>query len=88
MSTAGSAPVEPWALPITLGPATAVAALPPELLASVERHHEHLAALVASLRAAGISEALVETSVHQLVDSYSAELIAAMKSMVRGQSDV
>lgn len=88
MSTAGSTPIAPWVLPITLGQSAAEAELPPELLASVERHHEHLAALVASLRAAGVDETLVETSVRQLVDTYSIELTAAMKSMMRGQGDV
>jgi len=88
MSNTGSTLVTPLGYPITLNVNATVSALPPELLASVERHHEHLAALVASLRAAGVDEALVETSVLQLVESYSLELTAAMKSMVRSQSDV
>lgn len=62
--------------------------LPPELQASVRRHHQHLAALVASLRAAGVDEAIVETSVRQLVESYSVELTAAMQALVRGEPDV
>lgn len=62
--------------------------LPPELQASVRRHQNHLAALVASLRAAGVDEAVVETSVRQLVESYGIELTAAMQALVRGESHV
>lgn len=63
------------------------AELPPELQASVRRHHQNLAALVASLRAAGVDEAVVEASVRQLVDSYSVELTAAVRALVRREPD-
>lgn len=55
--------------------------LPPELHASLERHRQHLAALVASLRAAGISEDMIDASVRQLVDSYGIELSAALRAL-------
>lgn len=62
--------------------------LPPELQASVRRHHQHLAALVVSLRAAGLAEGIIEASVRQLVESYGVELTAAVRALVRGHPDV
>ena len=55
--------------------------IPAELQASVMRHQAHLAELVANLRAAGLQEAMVETSVRGLVDSYARELTAAIHAM-------
>ena len=55
--------------------------LPPELQASVERHRQHLAALVASLRTAGLPEDMIDASVRQLVDSYGVELSAALRTL-------
>ncbi|WP_137897745.1 MULTISPECIES: hypothetical protein [Sphingomonas] len=69
-------PMPPGATPL---------AIPPELAASVARHQEHLSALIASLRAAGVDEAMVATSVRTLVDSYADELTAALREMLRGQ---
>lgn len=64
------------------------AGLPTELQASVRRHYKHLTALVESLRAAGVDEAIVASSVQQLLESYGVELTAAMKALVTGgQSD-
>jgi len=57
--------------------------IPSELHASVMRHQAHLAELVASLRAAGLQEAMVETSVRGLVDSYARELTAAIHAMAQ-----
>ena len=59
--------------------------IPPELLASVIRHQAHLAALIASLRAAGLQEDLVEVSVRALVDSYADELTTAIRGMMKDQ---
>jgi hypothetical protein len=59
--------------------------MPPELAASVARHQTHLAALIASLRAAGIAEDMVAASVRTLVDSYADELTAALREMLKGQ---
>lgn len=55
--------------------------LPPQLHASLQRHRQHLATLVASLRAAGLAEALIDASVRTLVDSYEAELSAALRAL-------
>ena len=57
--------------------------IPPELHDSVTRHQAHLAALMTSLRAAGLPEDRVESSVRTLVDSYAAELTAAIRAMAR-----
>ncbi len=57
--------------------------IPAELLDSVMRHQSHLASLVTSLRAAGLSEDMVETSVRTLVDSYADELTVAIRGMIR-----
>lgn len=59
--------------------------IPAELLDSVARHQAHLAALIASLRAAGLQEDMVEASVRTLVDSYADELTVAIRGMVKGQ---
>ena len=59
--------------------------IPPELLDSVIRHQAHLAALVASLHAAGVSEDMVESSVRVLIDSYAEELTVAIRQMMKGQ---
>ena len=59
--------------------------IPPELLESVLRHQAHLAALVASLRAAGLEEEMVDASVRTLIDSYADELTTAIRGMVRSQ---
>ncbi|USU07612.1 hypothetical protein NF700_10895 [Sphingomonadaceae bacterium OTU29MARTA1] len=55
--------------------------IPAELLDSVSRQQTHLARLVESLRAAGLQEAMIDTSVRSLVDSYAAELTAAIRTM-------
>lgn len=59
--------------------------IPAELLDSVARHQAHLAALIASLRAAGLQEDMVEASVRTLVDSYADELTVAIRGMVKDQ---
>lgn len=55
--------------------------IPIELIDSVNRHQAHLAALVASLRGAGLPEDVVESSVRSLVDSYAQELTSAIHAM-------
>ncbi len=62
--------------------------LPPELQPSVRRHQEHLGALVGSLRAAGVDEGVIATSVQQLMISYGVELTGAIQSLVLGQKNV
>jgi sirohydrochlorin ferrochelatase len=61
--------------------------IPAELRASVQRHEQHLAQLVGTLRAAGLDAATIDASVRQLVDSYRDELITAIHSMVEGARD-
>lgn len=58
--------------------------IPAALLESVHRHQAHLAALVSSLRAAGVDEATVEASIRGLVDSYADELTRAVREMIKG----
>jgi ABC-type antimicrobial peptide transport system ATPase subunit len=58
--------------------------IPAELQDSVMRHQAHLAALVTSLRAAGMQEDVVEISVRSLVDSYAQELTLAIRTMMEG----
>ncbi len=62
--------------------------LPPELQPSVRRHQEHLGALVGSLRAAGVDEGVIATSVQQLMISYGVELTGAIQTLVLGQKNV
>ncbi|RYD18658.1 MAG: hypothetical protein EOP89_16815 [Lysobacteraceae bacterium] len=57
--------------------------IPPELLASVQRHQAHLSALVVSLRAAGLGEDIVDASVRTLMDSYADDLTAAIRTMMK-----
>jgi hypothetical protein len=51
--------------------------LPSELQASVQRHREHLTALVTSLRSAGLPEEMIDAS----VESYGVELSAALRAL-------
>lgn len=56
----------------------------PEILRpSLERHRENLLRLVQSLHEAGVDEAQIELSVHTVVASYKAELLAAVKSLMK-----
>ena len=57
--------------------------IPAELLDSVMRHQSHLASLLASLRAAGLPEDMVESSIRTLVDSYADELTVAVRGMMK-----
>jgi hypothetical protein len=61
--------------------------IPAELRASVQRHEQHLAQLVSTLRAAGLDAATIDASVRQLVDSYREELITAVRSLVEDARD-
>jgi len=57
--------------------------IPEPLLASVLRHQAHLAALIESLRAAGVDETMVEASVRTLMDSYAQDLTVAIRTMMK-----
>jgi hypothetical protein len=52
--------------------------IPPALQPGIDRHRTHLAALAASLRAAGLAEAQIEASISTLVASYRAELVRVL----------
>jgi hypothetical protein len=58
-------------------------AVPVVLEDSLRRHRENLTRLVVSLQSAGVSEAQIEASVTAIVASYKAELMEAIKSMVK-----
>ena len=55
--------------------------LPPALQASLSRHRENLASMVAALRAVGLDEAAIEANLSMLIESYRAELTAALASL-------
>lgn len=57
--------------------------IPAELLDSVDRHQVHLAALISSLRLAGLDEATVDASIRTLIDSYAEELTVAIHAMMK-----
>ncbi|HEX8445954.1 MAG TPA: hypothetical protein VF649_05000 [Sphingomonas sp.] len=59
--------------------------IPAELLNSVNRHQAHLAALIASLQAAGLQEDMIDASVRTLVDSYADELTTAIRTVLKDQ---
>lgn len=55
--------------------------IPVELHDSVARHQANLAELMASLRAAGLQQDMIDSSVRMLVDQYADELTAAIRAM-------
>jgi hypothetical protein len=55
--------------------------IPAELHDSVARHQANLAKLMVSLRAAGLPENMIDSSVRLLVDQYADELTAAIRAM-------
>jgi len=59
--------------------------IPEALLGSVKRHQVHLASLVASLRAAGVHEDMVDASVRTLVDSYAEELTVTIRGLMKAE---
>ncbi|KQM65576.1 hypothetical protein ASE75_04775 [Sphingomonas sp. Leaf17] len=61
--------------------------IPDALLASVTRHQAHLVDLIATLKAAGLDDAMVESSVRTLVDSYADELTVAIRGIMKGPHD-
>ncbi|MGI4758304.1 MAG: hypothetical protein ACRYGF_15825 [Janthinobacterium lividum] len=57
--------------------------IPDALQEGLQRHREHLARLITSLKAVGLSEEQIEESVSVIVTSYKEELLRAVKAMMR-----
>jgi hypothetical protein len=57
--------------------------VPPQLEESLARHRMHLADLIRTMKTAGVSEERIEESISELIASYKAELLAAIRSMKR-----
>lgn len=61
--------------------------VPDVLRPSLERHRANLERLIGNLHAAGMNEAQIESAVTMLVDTYRAELLAAIKALsAQGQA--
>lgn len=57
--------------------------IPEALQDSLDRHRRHVGQLVETLRGVGTSDLQIETSVSVMVESYKAELLHALKALVR-----
>lgn len=57
--------------------------LPPALQDSMARHRKNLTLMVAALRAVGMDDAAIELNLSVLIDSYRAELAAALHHLGR-----
>lgn len=55
--------------------------IPEQLLEVATRHQEHVAELVSKLTQVGMDEDLIERSVDQLISSYRAQLLEAVKAL-------
>jgi hypothetical protein len=55
--------------------------LPGELRGAVERHQRNIAQLVLSLRSVGMTEASIQQSTDQLLESYRPELARAIGAL-------
>ena len=55
--------------------------IPDELRDVASRHQLHVAELISKLRSVGLDDHLIERSVDQLVASYRAELLRAVKAL-------
>lgn len=55
--------------------------LPPALHASLARHRENLAGMMDALRAVGLDDQAIEAHLSTLIESYRAELSAAIASL-------
>jgi hypothetical protein len=59
--------------------------IPDALSAAVVRHQKHVSDLVVGLRAVGMSDSVIDHSVDQLIASYRAELVRAIKALRDGR---
>jgi hypothetical protein len=55
--------------------------VPIELRDLATRHQQHVAALISKLRSVGLDDQMIERSVDQLIASYRAELLRAVKAL-------
>lgn len=55
--------------------------VPDALREVASRHQQHVAELIAKLQAVGLDDQLIERSVDQLIASYRAELMQAVKAL-------
>jgi hypothetical protein len=55
--------------------------IPDELRDVASRHQQHIAELILKLRSVGLDDATIERSVDQLIASYRAELMRAVKAL-------
>jgi len=55
--------------------------LPDELRSAVQRHQQNIADLVVSLRSFGMTEAAIQQSADQLLESYRPELVRAIGAL-------
>jgi hypothetical protein len=55
--------------------------IPEELQQVASRHQQHVAELITRLQSAGLDDRLIEQSVDQLIASYRAELMGAVKAL-------
>lgn len=55
--------------------------IPEQLREVAGRHQEHVAELVSKLRSVGMDDNLIERSVDQLIASYRAQLLEAIKGL-------
>lgn len=55
--------------------------MPDELRGVAKRHQQHIGELVSKLESLGINDETIERSVDQLIQSYRAELLEAIKAL-------
>jgi hypothetical protein len=55
--------------------------IPAELQEVASRHQQHVAELITKLRSVGLEDQIIERSVDQLIASYRAELMRAVKAL-------
>jgi hypothetical protein len=55
--------------------------IPDKLREVATRHQQHVAQLIESFRAAGLDDQVIERSVDQLIASYRAELMEAVRAL-------
>lgn len=59
--------------------------MPEQLRAVAARHEQHVTKLVVQLRSFGMEEEAIQRSVDELIESYRAELVSAIKAFADGR---